>query len=62
MRAWIEETITSPDWTVPDPLPGVTRSYRAIVEFGGRVLRVVHRSAEQDIVVMTAFFDRNATR
>ena len=61
-RAWIEATIGTPDWTVPDPLNGLTRSYRAIVEFGGPVLRVVHRPAGKDIVVVTDFFDRSARR
>ena len=37
-RAWIEAAIARPDRTEPAPRPGRTRSYRAIPEFGGRVL------------------------
>jgi hypothetical protein len=60
--AWIEATIAAPDWTAQDPDPTLTRSYRAIPEFGGHVLRVVHRSEGADILVVTAFFDRDAKR
>lgn len=59
-RAWIEAAIARPDRTEPDPRPGRTRSYRAIPEFGGRVLRVVHRPAGADIMVITVHFDRGA--
>jgi hypothetical protein len=59
---WVEATIASPDWTAPDPDPTLTRSYRAIAEFGGRVLRVVHRPVDGDVVVVTTFFDRGARR
>jgi hypothetical protein len=31
--AWIEATISSPDRTEPDPRPGWTRSFKAIVAF-----------------------------
>ena len=42
--AWIEAAVTAPDRTVPDPTePGVTRSFRALPERGGRVLRIAHR-------------------
>jgi hypothetical protein len=60
--AWIEATITAPDWTTADPDPTLTRSYKAIAAFGGRVLRVVHRAAGDDAIVVTAFFDRSARR
>ena len=59
-RVWIEATIMQPDRTERDPRPGRTRSYRAIPEFGGRVLRVVHRQEGADIVVITVHFDRGA--
>ncbi len=58
--AWIEATIQAPDWTTPDPDPTLTRSYRVIPERGGRILRVVHRPAGADILVVTAFLDRSA--
>ena len=57
---WIEATLAAPDWSRPDPEPGLTRSFRRIPEFGLRVLRVVHRQDGADIIVVTAFFDRNA--
>ena len=59
--AWIEATITAPDWTRPDPdQPGVTRSFKAIAARGGRVLRVAHRPDGGDVLVLSAFFDRGA--
>jgi len=59
--AWIEETILRPTRTRPDPYrAAVTLSFRAIPEFGGRVLRVAHRSDGDDVLVITAFFDRGA--
>ena len=62
-RAWVEATIATPDWTAPDPRdPGLTRSFKAIATFGSRVLRVVHRPAGDDMLVITAHFDRRAKR
>jgi hypothetical protein len=61
--AWIEAAIRSPDLVEADPRhPNRTRSYKAIVEFGGRLLRVVHRAEGDDIMVITAHFDRGARR
>ena len=61
--AWIEGTITHPDRVEPDPRhPHRTRSFKAIAEFGGRMLRVVHRPDGADILVITAHFDRGAKR
>ena len=62
-RAWVEATLASPDWTETDPQrPERTRSYKAIPEMGGRVLRVVHWFENGDVVVLTAHPDRNATK
>jgi hypothetical protein len=60
--AHIETALASPDWQAPDPNPGLSRSYKAIAEFGGRVLRVVHRPDGADIFVVTATWDRGAKR
>lgn len=58
---WIEEAIPRPTWTRPDPnRASVTPSLKAIPEFGGRVLRVAHRRDGDDVLVITAFFDRGA--
>jgi len=60
---WIETAVGAPDWIEPDPRhPDRTRSYKAIVEFGARVLRVVHRPEGDDIVIITVHFDRGARR
>lgn len=59
---WAEAAVLAPDWMAPDDQPGVMRSYRAMAEKGGRVLRVVHRAHGHDIILITAFFDRNAQR
>ncbi len=61
-RDWIEAAIAAPDWTASDPDPTLTRSYKAIAEFGGRVLRVVHRPDGDDVLVVMAHFDRGARR
>jgi uncharacterized protein YuzE len=38
---WVEGTVRKPDWIEPDPLDRlIERRFRAIPEFGGRVLRV----------------------
>lgn len=60
---WVEETILSPDRIETDPQhPERTRSYRAIALRKKRVLRVVHRADNDDIVVIIAHFDRRAGR
>lgn len=61
--AWIEATVNSPDFVQADPRhPERQRSYKAITEYGGRVLRVVHRPEGDDIVIITVHFDRGARR
>jgi hypothetical protein len=58
---WIERAITMPDFTAVDPHDvTLTRSFKVIEQVGGRVLRVVHRPEQNDILVVTAHFDRNA--
>ena len=61
--AWLDITIATPDWTEVDPRDAaLTRSFRTFAQFGGRVLRVVHRRDGTDILVITAYFDRDAKR
>jgi uncharacterized DUF497 family protein len=58
---WIERTVVAPDFTRPDPDdPTLTRSFKAIGETSDRILRVVHRPEGNDILIITAHFDRNA--
>ncbi len=60
---WIEAAVSAPDRIEPDPRhPDRTRSYKAIAEYGARVLRVVHRPEGDDIVIITVHFDRGARR
>jgi hypothetical protein len=60
---WIEAAVSAPDWIEPDPRhPNRIRSYKAVAEHGGRVLRVVHRPEGDDILIITVHFDRRARR
>lgn len=64
---WIECTIAAPEALEPDPQHlARVRAYRVIPERDGRVLRVVYEMSGDrrgdDIVVVTAFLDRNRTR
>jgi Domain of unknown function (DUF4258) len=60
---WIIRTLTAPDWSdADDRQHGRHRSYKAIPECGGRILRVVHWIEGSDVVVLTVFFDRNALK
>jgi hypothetical protein len=55
--------IAAPDRTEADPRnPSLTRSFKAVAAFGNRVLRVVHQPDGDDILVVTARFDRGARR
>ena len=58
---WVTQALTTPDVSLSDPAdPTLMRSYRRIEAANGRILRVVHRQHEGDILVVTAFFDRGA--
>jgi hypothetical protein len=61
--AWVEATVTAPESTQADPLdPTLTRAFRSIPEAAGRILRVVYRHAGDETVIVTAHFDRGASR
>ena len=63
LLAYIEATLAAPDRATLDPKdPALTRSFKAIPEFGDRVLRVVHRPDGADVFVVTAHWDRRASR
>ena len=60
-RNWVERAVLEPEWRYPDPYrPGVERRFRAIPEFGGRVLRVACLENDDEIRILTVFFDRDA--
>jgi hypothetical protein len=61
---FIEAAIAAPDYTDRDPIdPTLTRAFKAIAEFGGRMLRVVFRTAGSgEMFVVTAHWDRGAKR
>jgi uncharacterized DUF497 family protein len=60
---WIEETIFDSDWAEPDPRdPAVERRFRAIPQFGSRILRVACVETNSNIRVISVMFDRNARR
>ncbi len=60
---WIEQAALSPNWIEPDTRwPRVERRVRAIPEHGNRILRVVCVETDEEIRIITAFFDRKAKR
>jgi uncharacterized DUF497 family protein len=62
-EAWVELTVRQPDWIEPDPHDeAVERRFRAINEFGGRILRVACVETQTNIRVISVMFDRNARR
>lgn len=62
-QTWIERTVREPDWSRQDPRrPGVQRKFRAIPEFGNRVLRVACFETADEIRTLIVFFDRDARR
>ena len=62
-QIWIEKTVSEPQWSRPDPRrPNVERRFRAIPEFGSRILRVVCLETAEEIWILTVFFDRDARK
>jgi hypothetical protein len=60
---WIERAVREPEWWYPDPQrPSVERRFRAIPEFGGRILRVACIETAEEIRILTVFFDRDARK
>jgi len=60
---WVELTVRKPEWARPDPYrSGVERRFRAIPEFGGRILRIACIETTAEIRILTVFFDRDARR
>ncbi len=61
-RAWVERVTGSPEWTEPDPRPGVVRGFGRVAEAGGRVLRVAYIDWSGVRHILSASFDRRQTR
>ena len=61
-RDWVDRTVREPDEIEPDLERGNFRAFRAIPERDGRVLRVVYSIGNDQIRVITAFFDRARRR
>ncbi|MBW7950975.1 MAG: DUF4258 domain-containing protein [Pseudorhodoplanes sp.] len=62
-RSWIESAARSPEWSHRDPKrAGVELRFCRIPEFGNRVLRTACVESDEEIRVLTVFFDRNARR
>jgi hypothetical protein len=62
-RAWVIDTIRSPEIVEPDPnRPNVRRAFRQIVERENRFLRVAYVETADVINVVTTFFDRAKRR
>jgi hypothetical protein len=60
---WIEDAVLAPDWVEQDPRePNVDRRFRAIQQFGGRILRVACVETNSTVRVISVLFDRNARR
>jgi len=60
---WVERAVHNPEWIVADPRrPGVERRFRTIPEYGNRVLRAACYETEDEIRILTVFFDRDARR
>jgi len=62
-REWVEQAIAEPDEVEPDPRhSGITLAFRAIGKREGRVLRVVYAQTDDEIRVVTTYFDRARRR
>jgi uncharacterized protein DUF4258 len=56
---WLELTLNEPTLKMPDPDDrSLERWYRAIPEYGSRVLRVVVYLSVEPVRVVSVFFDR----
>ena len=56
---WVLRTIETPDVLEDDPRqPAVKRAFLTIPENGNRVLRVAYTESQDEIRIITFFFDR----
>ena len=62
-QTWVTGTALAPEWIEPEPRhAGAERRFRAIPEFGGRILRVVCLETDDTIRIITMTWDRGARR
>jgi hypothetical protein len=62
-RAWVERVATAAEWAEPSgSRAGATLRFGRIDEAGGKVLRVTTIDENEVRVILTAHFDRKATR
>jgi hypothetical protein len=60
---WVEAAARNFEWSRPDPQGnGVEQRFRSITEYENRILRVACLENEEEIRIITAFFDRKAKR
>jgi uncharacterized protein DUF4258 len=58
-REWVEQAIAEPDEVELDPRhSGITLAFRVIGKREGRVLRVVYAETDDEIRIVTTYFDR----
>lgn len=61
--AWIEQVLSQPEHTEPDPDdPGTEHALARIADYGNRVLRVVYNPNVEPWRIVTAYFDRAQTK
>ena len=62
-REWVEQTVAEPDEVEPDPRrTGITLAFRAIGQREGRILRVAYAETDEEIRIVTTYFDRARRR
>ena len=62
-RSWVEQTVDHPEFVVTDPADStVLHAFRRIEALEGRWLRVVYAIRGGEILVITAFPDRDAEK
>jgi hypothetical protein len=62
-EAWVDRALRDPAWIDVDPSdPNLSRAFAAVPERDGRIMRVVYKVVNNEIVVVTAFLDRGARK
>jgi hypothetical protein len=61
-KRWAEDAMLYPDWVEPDSSPERKRAFKAIPLAENRILRVVYAEQDDEIRIITVFFDRDAKK